>query len=259
MFNAESTIVEALDSVRKQTVGTKCFEVIVINDGSADKSSKVVEHYMQSYPEMNIQLLNQENKGVSSARNAGLEIAKGDYIAFLDADDIWLPEKTKKQIDYLENKLLKIDFISSKINGNKILFPYYVKNKIAKVSLRKLLIRNGIPSPTALFKRKIIENTGFFDENQRHAEDHNYWLKISIKNTMCILDESLVIAGKGKRTFGVSGLSGNLSAMEKGFKKNLQDILALNKITLPEYFLYRIFYKAKYGMLVIRNLLSNYR
>lgn len=255
MFNAESTIIEALDSVKNQTVGSWCFEIIVINDGSLDKSAKVVEDYMQSYPEFNIHLIHQENKGVSSARNAGLEIAKGEYIAFLDADDVWLPEKTEKQLVYLEDKLLKIDFISTKINGNKILFPYYVKNKIAKVTFRKLLIRNGIPSPTVLFKRKIVENTGFFDENQMYLEDHNYWLKVSLQNTMYILDESLVIAGKGKRPFGVSGLSANLSEMARGGVKNLQEMCDLNKITFLEYVVYRIFYKAKYIILLIRNLL----
>lgn len=118
-----------------------------------------------------------------------------------------------------------------------------------------MLIRNGIPTPTVIFKKKILENTGFFDENQRYLEDHNFWLKISLQNTMYILDEKLVIAGKGKRTFGVSGLSADLPEMAKGAVKNLREMCDMKEITFSEYILYRIFYKAKYFILLFRNLL----
>jgi glycosyltransferase involved in cell wall biosynthesis len=255
MFNAEDTIIEALDSVRDQTVGSENFEIIVIDDGSTDNSSHLVENYIQENPELNILLMSQENKGVSSARNVGLMSSEGDYIAFLDADDVWLPEKTEKQIEYLRNDNFLVDFIATTINENKIFFPYFSKNNLAEVNFRKLLIRNGIPTPTVIFKKKILENTGFFDENQRYLEDHNFWLKISLQNTMYILDERLVIAGKGKRTFGVSGLSADISEMAKGAVKNLREMCDMKEITLPEYILYRIFYKAKYFLLLFRNLL----
>lgn len=255
MFNAESTIVEALDSVKNQTVGSQEFEIIVVNDGSTDGGATLVENYAALNPEMNIHLLHQENQGVSAARNVGLMASEGDYIALLDADDVWLPEKIERQIEYLRNENFFVDFIATKINKNNLFFPYFSKNNLAKVTFRKLLIRNGVPSPTVLFKKKILENTGYFDENQKYAEDHNYWLKVSLNNKMYILDENLVIAGNGKRTFGVSGLSANLEEMEKGFQKNLKDMYALNKISLPEYLLYRLFYKAKYIVLFIRNTL----
>lgn len=131
MFNAENTIIEALDSVKNQTVGPENFEIIVIDDGSTDKSVKLVENYIQANPELNILLMNQENKGVSSARNMGLMSSEGDYIAFLDADDVWLPEKTEKQIEYLRNENFLVDFIATTINDNKIFFPYFSKNNLA--------------------------------------------------------------------------------------------------------------------------------
>ena len=187
LYNAETTILAALESVKNQ-YGNFDFEIIVVNDGSTDSSIYRVKEFIEKNPELNIQLIHQENKGVSSARNAGLQSAKGDFLAFLDADDVWLPHKTAEQLKILQQLSLDADFISCRINDNKLLFPYFSKNKLVKVTFRKLLIRNGIPTPTVIFKRKVLSNTGFFDDNQKFAEDHNYWLKISLHNKIYILD-----------------------------------------------------------------------
>ena len=115
------------------------------------------------------------------------------------------------------------------------------------------MFRNETQPSTVVFKRKVLENSGLFDENQRYAEDLNYWLKVSEHNKMYILNEELVLAGGGKRTFGVSGLSANLGAMEKGFQKNLKEILKLKRISFPEYIGYYIFYRVKYIVRFTRN------
>jgi len=258
MYNSEKTIISALNSVKVQTFGVKEFEIIVINDGSTDRSQSLVEEYISENPEMNLQLLNQVNKGVSSARNSGLKIAKGEYIALLDADDEWIAEKTEKQIRYFENKSLNIDLLATKGNDKEILYPYKVgRNNLAEITFRKLLIRNEILAPTVMFKRKVFENTGFFDDNQKHAEDVNYWMRTSLNNKMYILNESLVFVGGGKRTFGVSGLSANLSAMEKGFIKNLKEMYKRKNINSIQYILLRFFYKTKYLFLLCRQFYYN--
>ena len=100
LYNAENTILAALDSVKNQE-GDFDFEILVINDGSNDKSAEKVQQFIDENPQLNIQLIHQENKGVSSARNAGLRLAKGEFIAFLDADDVWLPHKTKVMMKVL--------------------------------------------------------------------------------------------------------------------------------------------------------------
>lgn len=252
LYNAEKTIATALQSVKNQTYKGD-LEIIIVNDGSTDKSAEVVEKFMQENPTMDIKILHQENRGVSNARNTGLSIAKGNYIALLDADDEWLPNKTERQMHYLQSADFQVDFISCLMKNYRLLPPYRVgKYNLAKVSFRKLLIRNGIPTPTVIFKREILDTIGLFDEHQRYAEDANYWLKISEKYKMYILNESLVIAGGGKRTFGVSGLSANLKDMEKGFHKNLKDMYLTTRISYAEYILYRIFYKMKAIFLKIR-------
>ncbi|MBW8361878.1 MAG: glycosyltransferase family 2 protein [Kaistella sp.] len=251
VYNAENSIERALDSVKNQTWKGD-FEIIVINDGCTDRSAEIIENYRQKNPQMNIVFKNLENGGVSKARNAAMKIAKGEYIALLDADDEWLPGKTQKQMDYLENMDYGIDFLATARN-NRILFPYSIKNNLAEITFRKLMIRNEAQTPTVMFKRKILENTGFFDDQQRYAEDLNYWLRISLKNKMYILNENLVFAGQGKRTFGVSGLSANLLEMEKGFQKNLREMFRMNRINAVEFVGYYLFYKFKFVVRLLRD------
>ena len=253
MYNAENTVMKALDSVRLQK-GDFVFEIIVVNDGSTDASRNVVENYRKQNPQMNIILLDQPNSGVSKARYAAMEVSGGEYIALLDSDDEWLSEKTERQMPYLVNDEENIDFISCRRKNHKIQFPYVVgRNSFAEITFRKIMLRNEAQPSTVIFKRKILENTGFFDPNQRYAEDINYWLRISKNNKMYILDEELVLAGNGKRTFGVSGLSANLPEMEKGFQKNLREMLSNDRITRVEYVLYFIYFRIKFVIRVARS------
>jgi len=257
MYNAEQSITFALDSVKEQTFPQKDLEIIIVNDGSTDKSKEVAENYFRENPRMNIILLHQENGGVSRARNAGLKMAKGDYIALLDADDEWHQAKIERQIRYFENKDPEIDFLATARNNSLPLFPYRIKKGLAKITFNKLLIRNEAQPSTVMFRKKVLENTGYFDDHQRYAEDVNYWMKISFKNKMYILSESLVTVGKGKRSFGVSGLSANLPEMAKGFNKNLKEMYTLKKINYLQYIVLKLFYKAKYLLLLFRTFYYN--
>lgn len=252
VYNAEESIEKCLDSIKKQT-WTGEFEIIVINDGSTDRSGEILENYRQKNPEMPIQLIHQENGGVSKARNAGLKIAKGDYIALLDSDDEWLPEKTEKQMKYLVNKNFRVDFITSLWNDEKVSFPYAIGgNGLVAINLNKLLFKVTGQTSTAIFKKKILENTGFFDERQRYSEDANYWMRISENNSMFLLPEKLVIAGNGKKSFGFSGLSANLKEMEKGIQKNISEMYRNKRINLLQYLFYFVFSKLKYIVRPIR-------
>lgn len=252
VYNAEESIEKCLDSIKKQTWKGE-FEIIVINDGSTDRSGEILENYRQKNPEMPIQLINQENGGVSKARNTGLKIAKGDYIALLDSDDEWLPEKTDRQMKYLQNSDFRVDFITSLWNDEKVSFPYAIGgNGLVAINLNKLLFKVTGQTSTAIFKKKILENTGFFDERQRYSEDANYWMRISENNSMFLLPEKLVIAGNGKKSFGFSGLSANLKEMEKGIQKNISEMYRNKRINLLQYLFYFVFSKLKYIVRPIR-------
>ena len=251
VYNAEKSIEKSLISIKNQT-WEGVFEIILVNDGSSDRSKTIIENYQQNHQDQNIILINQENRGVSKARNAAMKIAQGDYSALLDSDDEWLPEKTEKQMKFLENQ--NIDFITSLWNNENITFPYKLQppNKLVKITLKKLLFKITGQTSTAIFKRKIFENTGFFDENQNYSEDANYWMRISEKNQMYLLPEKLVIAGNGKKSFGFSGLSANLKEMEKGIQKNIWEMYQTKRINFPEYLFYFVISKLKFAIRPLR-------
>ena len=256
VYNAAATVENALLSVKNQQCGED-FEVIVVDDGSTDDSSQVIRRFISENTEINISLITQENKGVSAARNAGLKTAHGDFIALLDADDEWLPEKTERQMNVFRN-FSHIEFLGCKRTNQKILLPYTVsKDNLAEISFRKLMIRNETHPSSVIFKRSILSKVGFFDENQSHAEDANYWLRVSLCCRMYLLNESLLFAGGGKRTFGVSGLSADLAAMERGFQKNIAEMYERKRITLPEKTVYQKFYVLKYYILLARRFFHN--
>ena len=251
VYNAEKSLEKSLISIKNQT-WEGVFEIILVNDGSSDRSKTIIENYQQNHQDQNIILINQENRGVSKARNAAMKIAQGDYIALLDSDDEWLLDKTEKQMKFLENQ--NIDFISSLWNNENITFPYklHPPNKLVKITLKKLLFKITGQTSTAIFKRKIFENTGFFDENQNYSEDANYWMRISEKNQMYLLPEKLVIAGNGKKSFGFSGLSANLKEMEKGIQKNIWEMYQTKRINFPEYLFYFVISKLKFAIRPLR-------
>lgn len=253
VFNAEKSLEKSLLSIKNQTWKGE-FEIIIVNDGSTDKSAAIIKNFKEKNLDQKIICINQENGGVSKARNTAMRIAKGAYIAFLDADDEWLPEKTEHQMRYLKNEKLEVDFITSLWNEENVHFPYsiYPENKLVQITLKKLLFKITGHTSTAIFKRKILENTGFFDEDQKYSEDANYWMRISEKNKMYLLPQKLVIAGNGKKSFGISGLSANLKEMEKGIQKNIREMYDSKRINFTEYLFYLIFSKMKYFVRPLR-------
>lgn len=252
VYNAETSIVKALDSIKNQTWSGK-FEIIAVNDGSSDDSQKILEFYQKKNPQLNIKIICQPNEGVSKARNAALKISTGNYIAFLDADDEWLPEKIEKQMKLISDENLDIDFITTLWNNEKVVFPYSLNDKnLVEITLNKLLLKVTGHTSSALFKRKILQNTGYFDENQRYSEDANYWMRISENNKMYLLPEKLVIAGSGKKSFGFSGLSANLQEMEKGIQKNIREMYSSKRISFVQYVFYFVISKLKYWVRPLR-------
>lgn len=245
MYNAENTIVTALDSIKNQTY--KCdYEIIIINDGSNDNSKKIVEEYILKNTDLDITLVNQTNSGVSKTRNEGLKRAKGEYIALLDSDDEWLPEKIEKQMSVFEENSY-IDLLGTNRNDEHFKnFLGFKFNYLTKISSKLLLLKTFLVTPSVIFKNKILSNIGFFDENQRFAEEGDYWIRICNKNNCYLLNESLVITGGGKPSFGFSGLSSNLWQMEKGELKNMKTALSLKIINLFEYFLLVIYSLLKF-------------
>lgn len=250
MYNSEDTIKRALDSIKNQTALDKIEEIIIVNDGSKDRSLETVEEYHLNNKELPIKVIDKKNGGVSTARNTGLRAAKSKYVALLDSDDEWAPTKTEKQLEILENNP-EIDFIGCNRNNEDIKILFKKVDKLHKASLKELIITMFPQTSTAIFKRSVIDKVGYYDENQKYAEDGNYWMKICANCNFYVIPDSLVITGGGKPSFGHSGLSGNLKEMQLGTIKNIKDLLNEGYINKFQYTITYAFYYIKYVRRII--------
>ncbi|MDN3608476.1 glycosyltransferase family 2 protein [Vibrio ostreicida] len=258
MYNAESTIVSALDSILRQSY-QGIFEVIVVNDGSSDGSREVVKQYTKNLsgnvPE--IHLIDQPNSGVSAARNRGIKVAKGDWVALLDSDDEWLPDKLEEQLNVVRNNK-KIRFIGCNRNGE--VYPYFGKKNQSTFELTAhQILMKWYPQTSTVLMSKELLNECLFDENRSHGEDGDLWLRVLMSDSIFVLNQNLVHTGGGKRHFGQSGLSANLSKMFYGEIRNLNDALRRNQINLLSYIFFLPYMTLKYVRRIIITKFSSGR
>lgn len=244
MYNSERTIIQAVTSIISQTYKGE-FEIIVVNDGSTDNGPDILRKFCETNGLKNAKIINQENAGVSSARNAGMKMANGEFIALLDSDDEWLSDKIEEQMNVFQDDPT-IDFVGCNRNNEITGFPYNVENGLIRITLRKLLFKTVAQTSTVIFRSSILKEVGYYDEKQRYTEDANYWMRISLKKKMVLLPQSLVVTGGGKASFGASGLSSNLLEMEKGVQKNINEIYTLGEINFVEFCMFKLYTNLKY-------------
>lgn len=208
-YNADKCIENCLNSVLSQTY--KPYEIIVINDGSIDKTREILERFITKKRVDNLILLNQNNSGPSKARNNGIIHSKGNWIAFIDSDDKWLPEKLEKQINFLQLnptvQLVGTKFISKKPQNQDI--KYY------RINFRAMLFKDSIFTSTVLVN-KIVMAQYMFNEYQKYSEDYRLWLQISHKYESVVLNEGLAIYADENKTHNIKSLSSQLWKMEVG-------------------------------------------
>lgn len=181
VYNAEKFIDKTIKSVINQTHFN--WELILIDDGSTDRSFELISRYKEE-KRINI-IKNDRNLGVIKTRNKGIKIAKGKFIAFLDADDLWKPEKLKMQIEFMEINNLSISFTEyEKINENGILRG---KLKLPnKIDYNLLLKSNFMGCLTVIYDQEILGKK-FFREIDK-SEDYVLWLEIikEVKEIKCL-------------------------------------------------------------------------
>ncbi len=191
-FNRCWSLQDAIASVLSQTFPRR--EVIVVDDGSTDATADLLAAYTDD-----IIVIRQENKGVSAARNAGVAAASGQYIAFLDSDDMWLPEKLFRQhaffLSHPEAVICQTDEIWIR-NGVRV-NPGHRHRKpsgmIFEPSLHLCLV-----SPSAVMLRKdILKDIGGFNETFPACEDYDLWLRIGLYHPVHLIDSQLVIKRGG--------------------------------------------------------------
>jgi glycosyltransferase involved in cell wall biosynthesis len=220
MYNAQSTICIALESVLRQTYLCD-FEIIVINDGSTDISEQIVENFIVKTETKNIILIKKANGGAASARNAGLKLATGEYIAFLDSDDEWFPNKLAIQMDYLSHHP-DVYMLGGKY-GQGTPDRFLIKlEKIMRIGIKHQVLKNFFQPSTVIFRRKILDKVGYFDETMRYAEEGFFFNKIVAYYKSIYMSTNFAASISNKRRWGDSGLSGNVVKMEAGELHNIK-------------------------------------
>ena len=192
LYNKENYIENALKSILNQTFTD--YEIIIVNDCSTDNSIAKIESYLSE----KITLIHHEkNKGLSASRNTGIKNAKGDYVAYLDADDLWKPtflETIHRLIaNFPEAKIFGTNY--EEIYGDKILKPYNNSDTLADdfegiIDFFKINIKQGIYNHGSVcFHKAVFEKVGYYDEKVRFSQDidfnirANYFFKLAYSNS----------------------------------------------------------------------------
>ena len=232
-YNRKKTLARAIQSVINQSLSA--FEILIIDDGSNDGTEEWVKENFQ-----NIKYIYQNNRGVSSARNIGIENANGDWVAFLDSDDEWLPNKLHEQVKTIESNP-KIKFFHT----NEI----WIRNGVRVNQMKKHKKYGGyifekcldicrVSPSSVLIQKEVFDNIGVFDESLRVCEDYDLWLRITSKYPVVFLDLPLIYKYGGhadqlsKVNDGIE--SYRIQSLEKiinsGFLSDEQKVMAVNAL-----------------------------
>lgn len=195
-YNRSKQVIVAIESVLAQLYSN--IEIIVVDDGSTDNTAHSLKQFSEE-----ISYHFTKNSGVSSARNLGIRVAKGKYIAFLDSDDLWSETKVKRQVEFFRLNpdfgLVLTDCLFFDNSGNtteqtnrRFFLPldgYNFENVLLKPSF--------IPS-TAMVKAEVLDDIGLFDNSLKTAEDLDLHLRIAAKYKIGLIDEPLTQCSRGE-------------------------------------------------------------
>ena len=191
-YNRGWIVKEAIESVLAQDFTD--FELIVVDDGSTDNTSEILGEF-----ESDIRVIRQTNRGVSAARNRGIQASVGRWIAFLDSDDLWLRQKLSHQADFFRSHAdamicqTEEQWIRNGVRVNPKVRHHKFSGLIFERSLELCLV-----SPSAVMIRKDLFNkVGLFDESLPACEDYDLWLRVSCRFPVYLIDTPLIIKRGG--------------------------------------------------------------
>lgn len=192
VFNVERYVAASIQSVLAQTYVD--FELIIVDDGSTDGSLRLC----QGFTDPRIQIVQQKNRGLAGARNTGIRHAQGEYIALLDSDDLFAPEKLQRHVEHLDHSpKVGISFSRSAfIDDHSQPLGYYQMPKLKEITTPDILCRNPIGNGSApVIRRQVFQEIAiqkdlyglvedfFFDDSFRQSEDIECWLRMAIQTS----------------------------------------------------------------------------
>ncbi len=200
LYNKETNIGSTLQSVVEQSVAPS--EVLVVDDGSTDQSAQVVQTFIQSHKDCGIpiHLMRKSNGGVCSARNTGIREAQGEYIALLDADDIWDKDYLKEQLslihDFPEARMWGINY--AEVYGGKPVrqlrtgLPEGHRGYVPNYFHLPNRTSDLFCSSSVVIDKKVFRQVGMFDERLRYSEDNDMWFRIIATGKVVFYDRYMV-------------------------------------------------------------------
>lgn len=187
VYNVERYVAQAIRSVLDQTFTQ--FELLIIDDGGQDGSVEIC----QGFRDPRIQIISQKNRGLAGARNSGIRHARGAYLAFLDSDDAWWPDKLAAHVDHLDNNpMVGVSYAGSRlIDDDGKPMNIYQQPKLKHISAYDVFMRNPVGNGSApVIRRGVFRDiqgpyglegeTAWFDEHFRQSEDIECWMRIAL-------------------------------------------------------------------------------
>ena len=225
-YNRKHTLSRAIESIISQTI--KPLEIIIVDDGSDDGTREWIK---QEYPF--IQYLNQNNSGVSASRNRGIFSANGNWIAFLDSDDEWIPEKLERQLSILRSDKEAVFCHTNEIwirNGTRV-NQMKKHEKYGGYIFEKCLDMCRISPSSSIIKKEVFDHIGYFDESLIVCEDYDLWLRIAAHYKVLFLDQPLI------KKYGdhVDQLSRVEGGIEKYRIQSLEKILSSKSLNKSQF------------------------
>ena len=194
VFNGERWLAESIDSVLNQTF--RDFEFIIVNDGSTDRSLEIINKFSQL--DSRIKVFDKINTGLSDSLNYGIARSSSEWIARIDADDIWIPHKLERQINLIRTDqdivLIASSFLLIDENGARGK-EYHYPVKHAEL-VQRLIRRTHFPHSSALYRTKIVRELGGYRNKLKRSEDLDLWLKLSERGKIGCIDQPLVLIRK---------------------------------------------------------------
>jgi glycosyltransferase involved in cell wall biosynthesis len=209
-YNAARYLPAAIESVISQTFGD--WRIILVNDGSTDSTAAIADEYQRKLGDRML-VVTQANAGLPAARNVAIRNSSAEFLAILDADDIWLPCRLAESLKSFESRpevglsYGLITVIDQDGNPQRT-FAGNRSNAEGKIARSIYQRKVDLPCPTITFRRKCIEEVGLFDETMRSTEDRDMWLRIAFRREVAFIPKVIAFY-----RIAAGGMSGNMDRM----------------------------------------------
>lgn len=241
VYNGEKTLKETIDSVLNQTFDD--FELIVINDGSTDKTLEIISNIKDE----RLKVFSYPNAGLSASRNRGISLARGEYVSFIDADDLWTPDKLELQLKALQEHpqaAVAYSWTDCIDDSGKFLGKCNYLSFSGDVRANLLLINFIDSGSNVLIRTEAFKKVGNFDESRKSCEDWDMWLRLAAEYSFIAVSKPQVLYRISSSSMSTNLLrmeAESMEVIEKACDRNLGYSSLLKRLSKGNIYKYLLF------------------